>query len=112
MEKPNNGHRRLLRLRRERHCRRAAEQRDELAPLHSVELHLPPQAWITMAAYRIGEDQVWGSLGCGISPRLWAGLGQNPNPSSALAYPIPPGADMVGSGTSLPACPPCGATIL
>jgi hypothetical protein len=32
IEKPDHRHRRLLRTRRERPCRRAAEQRDELAP--------------------------------------------------------------------------------
>ena len=37
VEKPNHRHRRLLRARRERpRRRRAAEQRDELAPLHSI----------------------------------------------------------------------------
>src|SRR6516162_1194805 len=32
----NHRHRRLLRPRRERPCRRSAEQRDELAPVHSI----------------------------------------------------------------------------
>src|SRR5262245_2526778 len=36
IEKPNYGHRRLLRARRERPRRRAAEQRDECAPSHSI----------------------------------------------------------------------------
>ena len=37
VEEPDHRHRRLLRPRRERpRCRRAAEQRDELAPLHSI----------------------------------------------------------------------------
>src|SRR5262249_42420754 len=35
VEEANDRHR-LLRARRERPCRRAAEQRDELAPLHSI----------------------------------------------------------------------------
>src|SRR5262249_12047587 len=36
-EVSDHGHRRLLRVRRERPCRRrAAEQRDELPPLHSI----------------------------------------------------------------------------
>src|SRR5262249_50572145 len=36
-EKPDHRYRRLLRARRNRPCRRcAAEQRDELAPLHSI----------------------------------------------------------------------------
>src|SRR5262249_47107086 len=34
IDKPNPRHRRLLRARRERPRRRAAEQRDELAPIH------------------------------------------------------------------------------
>src|SRR4029450_12085834 len=34
-EKPNHRHRRLLRPRRDRPCRRTAEQRDELAAFHS-----------------------------------------------------------------------------
>src|SRR5262249_35991358 len=37
VEEPDHRHRRLLRARRERQCRRrAAEQRDELAPPHSI----------------------------------------------------------------------------
>src|SRR5262249_62245571 len=36
MNKSDNRHRRLLRARRERPRRRAAEQRDELAALHSI----------------------------------------------------------------------------
>src|SRR5262249_11360604 len=36
MQKPDHRHRRLLRAHRERPCRSAAEQRDELAPLHSI----------------------------------------------------------------------------
>src|SRR5262249_16976844 len=35
-EEPDHRHRRLLRARRERACSRAAEQRYELAPLHSI----------------------------------------------------------------------------
>src|SRR5262249_37510421 len=35
-KEPDNRYCGLLRLRRERPCRRAAEQRDELAPLHSI----------------------------------------------------------------------------
>ena len=39
-EKSDDRHRRLLRARRERpHRRRAAEQRDELAPFYLIELH-------------------------------------------------------------------------
>jgi hypothetical protein len=33
-QRRDDGHRRLLRARRERPCGRAAEQRDELAPFH------------------------------------------------------------------------------
>jgi hypothetical protein len=41
MQKPDRRLRRLLRMRRERPCRRrAAEQRDELAPFPLIELHL------------------------------------------------------------------------
>src|SRR5262249_35939593 len=37
IDEPDHRHRRLLRTRRERQCRgRAAEQRDELAPVHSI----------------------------------------------------------------------------
>src|SRR5262245_4956059 len=36
VEEPDHRHCRLLRARRERPCRRAAEQRDELAPSHSI----------------------------------------------------------------------------
>src|SRR5262249_45965513 len=35
-KKANHRHRRLLRARRERPCRHAAEKRDELAPVHSI----------------------------------------------------------------------------
>src|SRR5262249_6388054 len=37
-EKADDRHRRLLRARRERPCRRAAEQRDEVVALHSITL--------------------------------------------------------------------------
>jgi hypothetical protein len=51
----------LLRMRCERPCRcRAAEKRDELAPFHSMEMHLLPQ--LGAAAYRIGQHQVRASL--------------------------------------------------
>ena len=67
-EEPDHRHRRLLRARRERPRCRAAEQRDELAPLQlSNCIRCPSQLG---AAYRIGEDQVRGSLQCGISSRL------------------------------------------
>ena len=59
MEKPDDRHRRLLRACRDRPrgCR-AAEQRDELAPPHWIEMHLLPKQGTPWAAYRIGEDQV------------------------------------------------------
>ena len=47
---------------------RAAEQRDEVASLQPIELHLLPLA--SEAAYRIGEHQVRSSLHCGIPARL------------------------------------------
>ena len=43
MQEPNYGHGALLRARRERQRRRrAAEQRDELAPFQLIELHSVP----------------------------------------------------------------------
>src|SRR5262245_59517688 len=68
MEKSDHRDRRLLRARRPRH-RRAAEQRDELATLQSIELHLLPQPGTSWAAYRIGHDQVRGLPQCRISTR-------------------------------------------
>src|SRR6266436_2398241 len=47
-----------------------------------------------VTAYWIGEDQVRGLLRCGISTRLMSPRGQNPNPSLALARPVPPDADI------------------
>ena len=43
VEEPDHRHRRLLRPRRQRPRRRAAEQGDELAPPQVVELHLQPR---------------------------------------------------------------------
>src|SRR5262245_64502593 len=76
MEKSDHRDRRLLRARRPRH-RRAAEQRDELATLQSIELHLLPQPGTSWAAYRIGHDQVRGLPQCRIStrPMSESGLG-------------------------------------
>jgi hypothetical protein len=42
IEEPDHGHRRLLRVRRQRPRRCAAEKRDELAPFLLIELHLVP----------------------------------------------------------------------
>ena len=84
-EKPDRGHCHLLRARSERpSSRRAAKQRDELAA-HSIELHLLPQPGTSVAAYPIGEDQVRGSLQCGISTRLMTAVGQ-----SRRGHPWPP----------------------
>src|SRR6516165_4089812 len=49
---------RLLRLRRERPCRRAAEQLDEIASFQPIDLHLATPSQGCVAAYRTGEDQV------------------------------------------------------
>jgi len=57
VEEPNHWHRRLLRARGERPSgRRAAEERDELAPFQSIELHSVPASQGRFAGYRIGED--------------------------------------------------------
>jgi hypothetical protein len=66
----------FLPTRRHRPSRGAAEQRDELAPLQLIELHLLPQPGDSEASYRIGEDQGRGSLQCEISARLMTGSGQ------------------------------------
>jgi hypothetical protein len=48
----------LLRLRRERSCCRAAEQRHELAPFHLTEMHpIPSRVRSTSQAYRIAANQ-------------------------------------------------------
>src|SRR5438876_11812294 len=48
----------LLRAPSERPCcRRAAEERDELAPSQLIELHLVPASQGRIAGYRIGEEQ-------------------------------------------------------
>ncbi|MGA7344364.1 MAG: hypothetical protein WBY01_02240, partial [Pseudolabrys sp.] len=49
------------RARRERPCRRrAANQRDELAPLYLIELHSVPVSQGRLVGYPIGEDQSGG----------------------------------------------------
>jgi hypothetical protein len=63
---------RLLRARPDRPRRRATEQREELAPSKLIELH-PLPLLTSVAAYRIGEDQVRGLLRCEISTRLMTG---------------------------------------
>ena len=61
VEESNYRHRRLLRARRERpRGRRAAEQRDELAPLYLIELHSVPVSQGRLVGYPIGEDQSGG----------------------------------------------------
>jgi hypothetical protein len=52
----------LLRARRERPRRRAAEQRDELASFKLIEFILSPQP-SRIAEYRIGADQSAGMTG-------------------------------------------------
>jgi hypothetical protein len=52
----------LLRARRERPRRRAAEQRDELASFKLIEFILSPQP-SRIAEYRIGGDQSAGMTG-------------------------------------------------
>jgi hypothetical protein len=62
VEITDHGHRRLLRARRERPRRRAAEQRDELASFKLIEFILSPQP-SRIAEYRIGGDQSAGMTG-------------------------------------------------
>ena len=54
--------------------RRAAEKRNELTPLQLTELHTLSLARMSQT-YRIGEDQVRGSLRCGISIRSMSAWG-------------------------------------
>ena len=64
----------LLRARSERPCCRcAAKKRNEIPPSQLIEAHLLPLARV--AAYRIGPNQVRGSLQCGLLTRLLTGLG-------------------------------------
>jgi hypothetical protein len=57
-EQSDHRKRTLLRPRRERpRCRRAAEQRDELAPSQFIKLHLVPASQGQIAGYRIGQEQ-------------------------------------------------------
>src|SRR5262245_13866525 len=64
-EKPNYRRRRLLCARRERPRRRAAEQRDEIAPFQLIELHSVPSRG-RIAEYRIGNGQSGGNKAPGI----------------------------------------------
>jgi hypothetical protein len=61
VEKTDNRHRRLLRPRRKRPRRRAAEKGDELASFQMIELHSIPASLGRIAGYRIGEDQSGGN---------------------------------------------------
>jgi len=47
--------------RRERPCRRAAEQRDELAPFQLIKFHSIPASQGRIAGYSIASDQSAGS---------------------------------------------------
>jgi hypothetical protein len=62
---------RLLRARRERpRDRRAAEQRDEVAPFQLIELHSVPRQPGPLAEYRFGKDQSAGNAAkCGAGTR-------------------------------------------
>jgi hypothetical protein len=76
-EKPDHRQCRLLRSRRKRRSRcHAAEQRDELTTLQSMEMHPLPLA--RAAAYRIGDGQGRASLQCGIPIGLMSPMGQKP----------------------------------
>src|SRR3981081_2099004 len=56
-EQTNHRHRQLLRARSERPCnRRAADERDELAPFQLIELHSIPASQGRIVRYRIGEE--------------------------------------------------------
>jgi len=73
----------LLRPRRERPRRRAAEQSDELTPFQLTKLHALTLAKVT--AYWIGEHQVRGLPPCGISVRPMTVQGQS-EPKGAAKY--------------------------
>src|SRR5262245_18775261 len=79
VDKPDHRQRRLLRARRERPCCRAAEQRDELAPLHSITSSARNRVAVgsvrpsAFAVFRLTTS--WNLVGactgrsCGFSPR-------------------------------------------
>jgi hypothetical protein len=48
-------HRRLLRTRRERPCRRAADTRGEITPFQSIEWHPSPMSQDSDAEYQAGR---------------------------------------------------------
>jgi len=60
-QRRDDGHRRLLRLRRDRPRGRAAEQRYEVAPFQLIELHSVPASQGRITGYRIGQDQSGGN---------------------------------------------------
>src|SRR5262249_20677480 len=66
-EEPNHRHRRLLRARRERPCdHRAAKQRDEFAPLHSITSSARASSIVAISPP--GPETAWlGILSMGIS---------------------------------------------
>src|SRR5262249_50103736 len=81
VKESNHRHHWLLRARRDRpRSRRAAEQRDELAPFQLIELHSVPTSQGRITGYRIGEDQSGGnetilqSVGRSLSSRWYCSI--------------------------------------
>src|SRR5262245_1771167 len=90
IEEPNYRHRRLLRARRERPCRsRAAKQRDDLAPVQPIEMHLRPQPTMgDSIPHRCRLVRGW--LQCRILVWLMSALGQTrPIDEPATLVPCP-----------------------